>query len=211
MATVAVIGATGSLGRAVVEAALARGLTVRALARRTAAFDLAHASLTVVAGDVADADALERVVDGSDAVIWCVGWTRGEDPAAYGAGIRMLARAMGARGVRRLVAISGAGLVLEGDAMPLSRRLIVLALRVFAGALLAGKEHEWRALADTGLDWTVVRVARMVRGGAVGRVAVDPDRVSGRPVVAYADVAGWMLDEADARRFVGRAPFVSGG
>lgn len=68
--TVAVLGATGVLGRAVVPRLLARGHTVRAQARdpgRAAA--LAAMDATVVAGDILDPASLAPIVARADAVL----------------------------------------------------------------------------------------------------------------------------------------------
>ncbi len=204
----AVFGATGGLGRAVVRAALAGGHTVRAMVRDPAKLDVA--GVEVVVGDLSDSAAMASTVAGVDAVISCVGVVRGGDPAVFGTGMEALVQAMDADGVRRLVAISGAGLELEGDVTGLGRRLIITLLRWFARDVLRGKELEWAAIRTSGVDWTLVRVARMVDRAGAGKVRADLHQVGGSPMVAYEDVAAWMVEEAGARRFVHRAPFVSG-
>lgn len=206
----ALFGATGGLGRAVLDLALARGLGVRAHARTPSVLP-EHPALHTVHGDFADVDSIGRTLDGSDAVLSAIGYSKGQDPAIYGAGMRALVDAMHKRELTRLIAISGAGLELPGDDTPLSRRLIITALKLFSPKVLAGKEHEWAALRDTELDWTLVRVARMVDRPPEGDVSVDLEGVKGSPTVAYADVARWMLDQAQARTYVRQAPFVSGG
>jgi putative NADH-flavin reductase len=65
---VTVIGATGGIGRQVVEKALAAGHEVRALVRDPSRLN--QAGVSVVAGDLADGEAIDRAVEGSDAVIW---------------------------------------------------------------------------------------------------------------------------------------------
>ena len=63
---VAIIGATGFVGRRVVDEALARGIQVTAIARQKKLPE--HANLTVALGDVADT-AAGGAVRGQDAVI----------------------------------------------------------------------------------------------------------------------------------------------
>lgn len=65
---VAIIGATGFVGRRVVDEALARGLQVTAIARQKK--DLPdNANLTVALGDVADGPWLAQQLAGHDVVI----------------------------------------------------------------------------------------------------------------------------------------------
>ncbi len=207
----AVFGATGQLGRHVTEQALARDWTVRAHVRTPDKLGPLADRVDVVAGDLADADSIAAAVAGVDAVVSSVGHARGQDPAVYGDGMRAIVAAMGAHGVRRLVAISGAGLELPGDTTTLGRRIIITLLQLTARRVLEGKQREWAALDGADVDWTLVRVARMVDRPASGGVAVDLRAVSGSPMVAYPDVAAWMLDRAADAEHVHEAPFVSGG
>jgi putative NADH-flavin reductase len=59
---VLVFGASGGTGREVVQQALAQGHSQTAFVRAPAKFDINHAHLTVVQGDVADYAAVERAV-----------------------------------------------------------------------------------------------------------------------------------------------------
>lgn len=208
----AVFGATGRLGREVVRVALSEGHTVRAMVRAMVRDPDRQAidGVEVVPGHLGDADAIAATVEGAEAVISCVGVVRGGDPEVFGVGMQHLIGAMEANGVRRLVAISGAGLELEGDVTGIGRRLIVTLLELFARDVLRGKELEWEQIRASTTDWTLVRVARMVERPPKGDVKVDARQVSGSPMVAYADVAAWMVHELSARRWVREAPFVSG-
>jgi len=210
MRTLAVFGATGGLGRHVVRQALEADHQVRALVRDPSRLDVDSPRLQVVQGDFGDRDAVATTLSGADAVLSCIGYAKGRPPEVYGQGMRFVLQAMQAEGTRRIVAISGAGLELEGDASGLGRRLIITALKLFGRNVLAGKQHEWEAIRDADVAWTLVRVARMVEAEPTGSVAVDLHRVSGSPVVAYPDVARWMLEQLEEDAYVGRAPFVSG-
>lgn len=64
---VTILGITGGVGRAVADAFLHNGWTVRALARTPSAVS-SHPQLTVIAGDANDAQALDRALDGSQVV-----------------------------------------------------------------------------------------------------------------------------------------------
>lgn len=67
-----VFGVTGGTGRQVVEQALAVGHTVTAVARRPEAITLQHKRLTVIRGDVLEAETLPQAIAGQDVVISAV-------------------------------------------------------------------------------------------------------------------------------------------
>jgi len=77
MASAAVFGASGKLGRRVVELLAQRGLAVRALVHRTPV----HAAATSVTGSITDPAAVREVVAGSDLVIHLA--TTKEDPETF--------------------------------------------------------------------------------------------------------------------------------
>ncbi len=204
----AVLGATGGLGRQVVRQAKEAGHSVRALIR-TPRSDLGE--LDVRVGDLSDADAIRATLEGADAVISCVGVTGKQDPEVFGDGLRTVLATMKELDIRRIVAISGAGLELEGDTGGFGRKVIIFLLKVFSPRVLEGKQLEYEAIAASDRDWTLVRVARMVERPPKGDVRVDLKAVEGSPMVAYADVARWMVQVAEGDRYVRQAPFVSGG
>ena len=70
---VTVFGATGNIGRLVVDRLLAAGHTVTAYARNPAKLDVNHPNLTVVSGELDDIAAVARAVAGADAVISALG------------------------------------------------------------------------------------------------------------------------------------------
>ncbi len=79
--TVAVTGATGFIGRHLVEKLLDEGVALRVLSRRHAPADLS-ARAELISGSLEDMASLERLVQGVDAVIHCAGLVRGADQRA---------------------------------------------------------------------------------------------------------------------------------
>lgn len=102
--TVAVTGATGFVGRALVALLAEAGLAARALSRRGPI-----EAATTIAGGLEDEAALGRLVDGAESVVHLAGLVKSADPAAFMAvnrdGTARLARAM-AEGGARLILVS---------------------------------------------------------------------------------------------------------
>jgi len=97
--TVLVIGATGSIGRLVVEEALRQGHNVRALVRTTAKARQFPAQVETVLGDVTQPDTLPAAVAGVDAIVFTLGSDGagkvGAETIDYG-GVRNTLLALGA-------------------------------------------------------------------------------------------------------------------
>ncbi len=82
--TVAIFGATGAQGAPVVEEALAKGMTVRAVARDIEKLAQMHPNAIAVAADLGDADAIGKALDGVDAAFFHLPLPSGpEDPQKW--------------------------------------------------------------------------------------------------------------------------------
>lgn len=139
--TIAVTGATGFVGQALLDAAEAQGLSLRALTRTPKPV---RPGVEWVRGDLADKAALARLVDGARAVIHIAGLTTAKDGAAFEAGnvtgtMAMVEAALAA-GVPRFVHVSS-----------LAAREPELSL--YGGSKARGE----RVVKASGLDWTIVR------------------------------------------------------
>src|SRR4051812_15426379 len=109
-----VAGASGRTGRAVVERALAAGHQVTALVRSRA--KPLPAGATIIEGDVLDAAAVTAAVSREHVIVSTLGG------AALAEGTANLVAAARARGVARILALVGAG-VLQADATRLRNQL----------------------------------------------------------------------------------------
>lgn len=141
MSLIAITGATGFVGSAVLDAALAEGHAVRALARRE---QTPREGVEWLRGDLGDAAALAALAQGADAVIHVAGLTNTPNPAAFEAanvtGTANVIAAMKQAGARRLVFVSS-----------LSARMPALS------AYGASKAKAEALVEASGLDWTTVR------------------------------------------------------
>jgi nucleoside-diphosphate-sugar epimerase len=137
----AITGGTGFVGAHLLDAAIAAGHTVKALTRRD---QPPREGLTWVSGGLHDRDALEKLVDGANAVIHVAGVITAANAAAFELGnvagtLSMLAAAT-AGGVRRFVHVSS-----------LAAREPKLSLYG------ASKLRAEQLVHGSGLDWVIVR------------------------------------------------------
>jgi putative NADH-flavin reductase len=205
---IALFGGTGGVGTHVLEQALELGHEVRLLARdpgKVAASD----RVEVIAGDITDASVVARTVDGTGAVIWAVGAARNapDQVPIFKAGAENLVAAMGRHGVRRLIALSGAGITVAGERKPLAGRLMSAIVKVAAKHVYQAKLREYQIFSASELDWTLLRPPRVVEGLRTGHLVVDQSTVG--PRVTQGDLALAMVQQLEDATYRRQTPFVS--
>lgn len=201
----AVFGATGGVGRQIVEQALAAGDTVTALARDGGKLPMEHAGLTVVEGNVLDAAAVERTLAGADAVLVSLGNTSNNPDLIVSQGTGVIIAAMQAAGVRRLIVISSLGVGDSKDQVPFFfKALIATALR----KAFEDKEAQEKLVRASNLDWTIIRPGGLTDGPATGQYRAGLDRSIGGQV-SRADVAAFALRQLTNSEYIGKTPAIA--
>jgi len=200
-----IFGATGGIGRQLLEQAVAAGHDVTAVARNPQ--NLPATPARVVTADLASAGAatLQPAVEGADAVLSALGARTKSDTGVAAKGTKAITEAMRASGVRRLIVVSAApigtvpspgrphpprhdpgdGFLLRYLADPIVKR----ALRAHYADLAEMED----VLRDRDLNWTVVRPPRLTSKPVTGRYRTAYGRNIRRGLFASrADVAHYM-------------------
>ena len=208
-----IVAATGGIGHQLLRQAIAAGHDVTTIVRNPDKLprELATQVRTVTANlATTDPAALEPAIAGTDAVLSGLGPRPGKDPGVASRGTHAIMAAMRATGVRRIVVVSAApiGTVPSpgyptppkhdpGDGFLMRHLLSSLTKAALRKryADLALTEH---LLADSGLDWTVVRPPRLTQGPLTGTYRTAYGRNLRRGLsVSRADVAHLMLRVLD--------------
>ena len=195
------------MGGLALERALAADHAVVALVRDLGALR-AGPGLTVLGGDIADASVVGGAMRGVDAVIAALG-PRGntiENERALEAGMRTVVATMGDAGVRRLVALSGAGIDVPGDRKPWLDRMASRVVRRMARHVVGAKQREYDVFSAADIDWTALRPPLVTDGPPQG-YRLDL-RLKPGARVRRADVAAALVDQLTDSRFHRAAPFV---
>ncbi|HYB30321.1 MAG TPA: NAD(P)H-binding protein [Solirubrobacteraceae bacterium] len=204
---IGVLGAAGGTGRQVVQQALDRGWEVAALARRPDALTITNERLSVTQGDAREPSGAASVVKGCDAVISVIGLRKGVDTSLSDATTTICA-AMKEAGVRRLVVMSVLGIRDSADKAGIFGRVII---PLFMKKAVSDRVRVEEVVEASGLDYTLVRAARLVDGGPTGKYSAGPDaRANATSKVTRGDVAHCLLDQAEAQGEHSRAIGVVG-
>lgn len=198
----AVLGATGATGRLVAAAALDRGHHVVALTRRPGSVPARPRSREVVWADLTDQTTLAAALAGVDVVISALGGARQGPTTVCTDAIRTAVPAMRTAAVGRLVAVSAHGALETHDGSLYSR-----AVWSAVAGRMRDKETMERLIVDSSLDWTIVRPPTLKDLPATGRYRVGADLpIRLWHAIGRADLADFLVHEAEAPQFVGGHP-----
>jgi len=205
---VAVIGATGFVGKQVVNELANRGYAVEAIARDSSKVE-ARENVTAKNADVNNVEELSKVLEGSDAVIntFNAGWTNPNLYDDFLNGSKNIESAVEKSGVKRFITVGGAGSLfidgnqlVDGPDFPADIRPGALAARDYLNEI---KKNET-------LDWTFFSPAIEMHPGTAGvrvgtyRTALENPvfNKEGRSILSVEDVAVALVDELEQNNFV---------
>lgn len=208
---IAVIGATGGSGQAIVRDALAQGHDVTALVRSRARAEPLLPTVSLEEGDARDPNALSKALRGCDAVISALG-PRKISPfrrvTLLSDATRSLLDVMREQRVPRLVCITGLG---AGDSaghggFAYDRLIMPLLLRT----IYEDKDRQEALIRGSALDWVIVRPTILINKPATGRIRAitDLDGFNGGRI-SRADVAAFVVAQVTGDAWLRRTPLIT--
>jgi len=205
-----VIGASRGIGRKVVDQALSRGHSVKALARSADKMGIEAEGFEPLVGDATDPEVLARAVTGADAVILTIGAPRDlrilQRTTLFSDATRALIAAMEAAGVKRLLAVTGFG---TGDSAAKLSTLESIPFKLILGRAYADKDVMEELIRASTLDWTIARPGILNDNAMSGKykVLVEPETWR-QGIVSRADVAHFLVQAAEDGSHIGQTPAI---
>lgn len=198
---IALLGATGFVGSAILNEALERGHEVTAIARHPEKL-AAHPKLHAQGGDIYNVDEVARLVAGHDAVISAFnpGWTNPDIHDLQVKGTKTIIAGVKKAGIKRLLFVGGAG-SLEVKPGVQSVDLPEFPKEWKQGAL-ATREALNLLRQEPGLDWSFLSPsADLSPGQRTGKFRLGKDQLlkdaNGQSRISTQDYAVAMLDEVE--------------
>lgn len=203
----ALIGATGFVGSAVLEEARSRGHQITAIARRAGARNFGDGVVPVDV-DIADTTALAQALSHADAVISSYVVREGDDPSsATLRGYASILDAVARAGVPRLLVVGGAGSL----KVPSGERLYEqpgFPAEYHGEAVTFGRVFD-TLLGETRFQWSYLSpAAEIAPGERTGAFRLGGDQLlvdeHGRSRISVQDYAVAMIDELERPAHTGR-------
>ena len=205
MSKIAIIGASGYVGTALLNEAVKRGHQVSALVRHPEKI-AANPNVTAVKADVLDTDGLAALLKGHDLVIsaYNPGWQEADIRNIHIKASKSITEAVKKAGIKRLIAVGGAGsLEINGQQLVDSPEFPAEYKEGALGARQALNDLK----AETTLDWTFVSPAiLLVPGEASGTFRLGKDSPvfddKGESKITVGDLAVAIIDEAEQGKHI---------
>jgi putative NADH-flavin reductase len=206
---IAIIGATGFVGSAVLNEALHKGHEVTAIARNIDKITTKNAKLKVLSADVDDIANLAKILAGHDAVVnaFNAGWTNPNLYNDFIKGSEAIQQATKLSGVKRLLVVGGAGSLeiapgvqlVDTPEFPAQWKSGATAARDYLNIIKKEKD----------LDWTFLSPAIQLHPGkrtGVFRLGTDQPVFDDKNQadISVEDLAVAIIDELEENRFIKR-------
>lgn len=172
MATLSLLGATGRTGRPLLDFLLEEGHKVQALVRSRQHGLPHHPNLKILEGDATDADALERVIQGTSAVFSCLGT---DQKQILSVAVPHLVTKMKEQQIERIVFVGTAG-ILDASEEPGKYRFQSSESR--RRSTIAAEDHlkAYLTLKDADVDYTIICPTQLVEEDAIEDVLIESNR-----------------------------------
>lgn len=210
MKTIAIIGASGFVGTALLNEALQRGHKVTAIVRHPENIKIVHDHLTLKQGDAIDVAALAGLLKGHDAVIsaYNAGWSNPDLYNDFLNGSKAIQAAVKQSGVKQLIVIGGAGSLFIAPGVQLVDTPEFP--EAYKAGATAARDYLQELRQENELEWTFVSPAIEMHPGTSGvrkgtyRTGLESPVFddAGRSIISVEDLAVAVIDEAEKQEHI---------
>jgi len=207
---VAVIGATGFVGKAMLPELLDRDHMVMGIARHPEKLGFRHPGLAMRAGDVFNIDQLAALLKGQEAVISAFnpGWTNPNIYKDYIEGAKCIQAAVRKAGIKRLIVVGGGGSLevapgkqlVDQPEFPAQFRDGALAARDYLEILKKEEELEWTFFSPA----ILMNPTTSGKRKGIYRMGLDQPVFDkeGKSVLSVEDLAVAIVDELEQPKHI---------
>lgn len=199
---VVVLGASGTIGKAIVQEALKRKHEVTAAVRNPESISIEHERLHITTVNILDAASVADVVRGHEEVISAYGPKPGDENDLINAA-KALVEGMQIAGLNRLLVVGGAGsLKTESGVLLMDTPDFPVGIRPLADA----HARAYEIYKNTELDYTYISPPAVVQSGRrTGQFRIGLDRLvfddNGDSIISVEDFAVAVIDELEEGNF----------
>lgn len=203
-----IFGATGTVGKQLVQQALFNGHHVRAFGRNvyTADYlpvesDVKTENLQLLQGALFDEGEVYHAIKGCDAVLSAIGGGYDGTDKTRTLGMKNIIKQMKKAAVKRIIAVGAEGILNAGET-----KLLMEEDDYPPEYLPVSNEHlkAYGFLKESGLDWTIACPSNIIDAGATGEYVTAADHLPSpdRSRINAGDLAMFMLNELSKNEYI---------
>lgn len=198
---IVIFGASGHIGRILVSQALNNGYNVTAFVRNPKSIVIKNKNLSIHVGDIGNYEQVADAIKGNEVVISVLGNRTGsvvfKSTTVISEGLENIIRAMKQHKVKRLLFITSFGL---NKSMFLPQKIFI---RIVLRNIFAEMPRQEKMISQSGLDYTIVRPARLTDESSVGEYNAAEDLYIGPfSHISRTAVADFLLKEIESKKFL---------
>ena len=202
-----ILGATGRVGRLVLNEALKRRHQVTVLVRTPEQLGQVSPVVRIVRGNALDPAVVAAAIAGQDAILYVLGAGNVRNTTLFSDSTRILLDQMQRQGVRRFICVTGVGAgETKGHGGFLYDRILY---PLFTKGIYADKDRQEALIRQSDTDWTIVRPAPFRNRTPPGPLRVETsvaDIVLRK--ISPQEVAAFLLEEVEQGRYMRQAVFI---
>ncbi|MFO0469161.1 MAG: NAD(P)-dependent oxidoreductase [Bacteroidota bacterium] len=210
---VAVFGATGFSGRAILLEALKQGHDVSILVRDASKIKIKDQKLRIVEGNVMDSQVVASILHHQDAVIQCLGVGGkgdGKPTTFISEANKIIVDEMEKQKVSRLIAMSNVGAGNSLSFQPwLFTNFILPYFMKWLKVIIDDKNRMEPTIMNSELEWTIVRCPNIIDKTPKGNVHPTLEGKGLKLTVTLGDMAEFIIHQLTDSTYLRQAPSVS--
>lgn len=198
---ITLFGATGMMGKCLIDQARIHGHSVRAFGRNVfTKLPTGRKNLELFKGSLFEDDDIEAALDGCDAVLSAIGGDVNGLDKTRSLGMKHIVQGMEKTGVKRIVAIGGMG-ILQADENQLLFRTPAFP-EIYKPVSIEHFEA-WQHLQNSSLDWTMVCPPDLVDAEFTAKFITKKDYPAvGVMHINTSDLAEFMVRQLESDKFL---------
>jgi len=206
---IAVIGGTGKSGKYLVQQLIAQGFPIKLLIRNTDTFQITHPLIEVIPGNVTDYNTVQRLVEGCNGVISTLGMgIPASEPTIFSESTTHVIQAMQAFNVHRYIVTTGLNVDTPFDHKTGKTAMATDWMKSTYPVSTANKQQEYEILANSPVDWTLVRLPKIEQTDECSQVTVSLTDCRGDKISATS-LAYFLIEQLSIREYIKKSPFIA--
>lgn len=207
---IAIFGATGGIGKFVLQYSLEQGYEVNAYVRNPKKINISHENLLVIEGQLDDYEKIKQAIKGCDAVISTLGvpmkftYQSMDSLKAH----KNIIKAMQELNVSRLIDWATPSVSFKND----KRSFITVVPGIMASIVFPKAKKEIVKIAteikSSNLDWTIVRFMAPKNTKYTGEIKVGFGDIKMNFNISRADIAYFMVQQVSSNKYIHSMPII---